>query len=261
MHTKKILLLLVSKGSKLSLAAVPSSKGSSTGSVCVKVVYEFACCLCATCPLLSHHSVFSIAAVCCSDCDIFSSTFVVRTPQYRPTQLLLTKDSRHKFLRHSLLSQSVFISGLASQIRVSRRYYPLRVFISGIASLILGVHFVGRSGTFHRGWCSFQGVFRIFVVRGGTILVVVHTHPRQSLASLSLDGVHFRACFADSWVAESAHSVSRRYYPLIGRSPGVPLLRVLLVSCRGLCYLLAQAQALERSYLRVRPGGLSTANT
>ena len=101
---KKILLLLVSKGSKLSLAAVPSSKGSSTGSVCVKVVYEFACCLCATCPLLSHHSVFSIAAVCCSDCDIFSSTFVVRTPQYRPTQLLLMKDSRHKFLQHSLLS-------------------------------------------------------------------------------------------------------------------------------------------------------------
>jgi hypothetical protein len=145
--------------------------------------------------------------------------------------------------------------------RVSRRYYPLSVFISGIASLILGVHFVGRGGTFHRGWCSFQGVFRIFVVRGGTILVVVHTHPRQPLASLSLDGVHFRACFADSWVAESAHSVSRRYYPLIGRSPGVPLLRVLLVSCRGLCYLLAQAQALERSYLRVRPGGLSTANT
>ena len=142
---------------------------------------------------------------------------------------------------HSLLSQSVFISGLASHIRVSRRYYPLSVFISGIASLILGVHFVGRGGTFHRGWCSFQGVFRIFVVRGGTILVVVHTHPRQPLASLSLDGVHFRACFADSWVAESAHSVSRRYYPLIGRSPGVPLLRVLLVSCRGLCYLLAQA--------------------
>jgi hypothetical protein len=121
--------------------------------------------------------------------------------------------------------------------------------------------FVGRGGTVHRGWCSFQGVLRIFVVRGGTILVVVHTYPRQPLASLSLEGVHFRACFADSWVAESAHSVSRRYYPLIGRSPGVPLLRVLLVSCRGLCYLLAQAQALERSYLRVRPGGLSTANT
>jgi hypothetical protein len=44
--------------------------------------------------------------------------------------------------------------------------------------------------------------------------------PRQALAAHSLEGVHFRACFADSWVAESAHSVSRRYYPLIGRSPG-----------------------------------------
>ena len=49
------------------------------------------------------------------------------------------------------------------------------------------------------------------------------TYPRQALAAHSLEGVHFRACFADSWVAESAHSVSRRYYSLIGCSPGVPL--------------------------------------
>ena len=89
--------------------------------------------------------------------------------------------------------------------------------------------FVGRGGTIHRG-CSFQGVLHIFVGRGGTILVGVHFWARQPLAALSLEEVHFRACFADSWVAESAHSVSRRYYPLIGRSPGVPLLRVLLVS-------------------------------
>ena len=53
---------------------------------------------------------------------------------------------------------------------------------------------------------------------------------KASTCSSLIRGVHFRACFADSWVAESAHSVSRRYYPLIGRSPGVPLLRVLLVS-------------------------------
>ena len=214
----------------------------------------------------------------------------------------------------------MFISGRASQIRGSWRYYSSRVFISGRASQIRGVHFracfadswvaavlsiecvhfrdcfadlwfsfqgllhrfLGRGGTVHRGWCSFQGVLCIFVGRVSTILVAVHFWARQPLAVLSLEEVHFRACFADSWVAESAHSVSRRYYPLIGRSPGVPLkalerltcclsggnlLRVLLVcgpflseglhclSCRGLCYLLAQAQALERSYLRLRPGG------
>jgi hypothetical protein len=43
----------------------------------------------------------------------------------------------------------------------------------------------------------------------------------QALAALSLEGVHFKACFADSqvtdlWVAELAHSLSRRYYPQRG---------------------------------------------
>jgi hypothetical protein len=74
----------------------------------------------------------------------------------------------------------------------SRRDYPSRVIISGLVS------------------------------RPSKVPLLV-TYPRQALAALLLEGVHFRVCFADSWVAESAHSVSRRYYPLIGRIPGVPL--------------------------------------
>jgi hypothetical protein len=63
--------------------------------------------------------------------------------------------------------------------------------------------------------------------------------PRQALAAHSLEGVHFRACFADSWVAESAHSMSRQYYPLIGCSPGVPLKALKrLTSCLSGGYLL-----------------------
>jgi hypothetical protein len=172
----------------------------------------------------------------------------------------------------------VFISGRASHIRgVHFRAcfagsLVTDLWVAAVLS-IEGVHF---RACFADLWCSFQGVLRRFMGGGSTILEGVHFRARQALADLSLEGVHFRVCFADSWVAESAHSVSRRYYPLIGRSPGVPLkaleiltsclsggnlLRVLLVcgpflseglhclSSRGLCYLLAQAQALKRSYL------------
>jgi hypothetical protein len=174
---------VVSEGSSsVSLAAIPFSKVSSKASVCVKVVYEFACSLCGTCVLLSHSSVFSIAAVCCSFCDIFSHTVVVRTSLYHPTHKSTDEgqssrifvinpqgQSHPKSTRCSLIGPGSFQGVLRRFVGYSdsRRYYPLR-----------GFHFRA---------CALQ-------IRGSQGVAAV----------LSIEGFSFQGlCFADSWVTGS----------------------------------------------------------
>jgi hypothetical protein len=99
----------------------------------------------------------------------------------------------------------------SQQIRGSQRFFAAVLSIEGVC------RFVGHSDSRRyypeTGFISAGRASQICV----TLKALKRLTARQALASLSLEGVHFRSCFADSWVAESAHSVSRRYYPLIGR--------------------------------------------
>ena len=130
--------------------------------------------------------------------------------------LLLSREGVRRFVGHS----------------DSRRYYPERGFaelwITAIQIFAQRYYPYCRVGSFQHGvLCRFVGHcdsrWYYYPERGFISASRFMGHSgvadsaRQALASLSLEGVHFRSCFADSWVAESAHSVSRRYYPLIGR--------------------------------------------
>jgi hypothetical protein len=72
----------VIKAASLSFVAAPFSKGTTAASLSLKVMIEFACCLCFGVLHSSQSPLFSLAAVCGFCFDFFSWTYGRHTDQY-----------------------------------------------------------------------------------------------------------------------------------------------------------------------------------
>ena len=71
-HRTKTLAVDI-KGANLSLSAFPFFKGASKSSFSLKVIDDFASCLCACVFHCSQSGPFSVAGVCVFVCDFFNS--------------------------------------------------------------------------------------------------------------------------------------------------------------------------------------------